>query len=489
MTVSEVPFSIDLSQALPLAASEITLAVGALVLLVVGAFWGEKSAGPLSWIGALLLVVAAGVAGTAPLGVAFNGAFVADPLAVYAKVAIYLFAALAVVLGAGWTRRQGIAKFEYPILIILASVGMAMMVSAGDLISLYVGVELQSLALYVLAAYHRDDAKASEAGLKYFVLGALSSGLLLYGASLVYGFTGSMRFEDIAVVASGDAGAGLIFGLVFLMCGLAFKVSAAPFHMWTPDVYEGAPTPVVALFATAPKMAAMVLFARTLSEGFGGALGDWSQILVIISVISFAVGAFGGLAQRDVQRLLAYSSIANIGYALLGIAAGTAEGLQAMLMFMTFYMIDTIGLFACLLALSRGGRPIRRIEDFAGLKQDRPVTAIAITILALSVLGMPPFAGFWGKYFVFGAAIDAGLWGVAAIGLVASVVAAFYYLRIIKLMWFDAPPEGVVATDRAPKEAQWTAWAAAAFSFPLVIIGLTWLEPLTRIAASGFGAG
>ncbi len=479
----------DLSFALPLAASEVTLAVGALALLVLGAFWGERSAGPIAWLGALLLIAAAGIAGISPHGEAFNGAFVSDALATYAKVAIYLFSALAIILGAGWTRRMGIAKFEFAILIVLAAIGMAMMVSAGDLIALYIGVELHSLALYVLAAYHRDDAKASEAGLKYFVLGALSSGLLLYGASLIYGFAGSMRFADIAAVASGDAGAGLVFGLVFLICGLAFKVSAAPFHMWTPDVYEGAPTATVAFFSTAPKLAAMVLFARVLLDGFGGALSDWRQVLIIISLVSFAVGAFGGLVQRDAQRLLAYSSIANIGYALLGIAAGTAAGLQAMLMFMTFYMIDTIGLFACLLALSRNGRPIRRLEDFAGLKKDRPVTAIAITILALSVLGMPPFAGFWGKYFVFGAAIDAGLWGVAAIGLVASVVAAFYYLRIIKLMWFDAPPEGASATDTAPKEAQWTAWAAAAFSFPLVIIGLTWLEPLTRVAAAGFGAG
>ncbi|MBU1347669.1 MAG: NADH-quinone oxidoreductase subunit NuoN [Alphaproteobacteria bacterium] len=479
----------DLSQALNLAASELTLAIGALVLLMIGAFIGEKSARLVSILSVALLIAGAAVAATGPLGVAFNGAYVADPLAIYAKVAIYLVSAVAVILGGGWMQRANIARFEFPILIVLAAVGMGMMVSSGDLISLYVGVELHSLALYILAAYHRDDLKASEAGLKYFVLGALSSGLLLYGASLIYGFAGSMRFDDIAAYAAANPGPGLIFGLVFLICGLAFKVSAAPFHMWTPDVYEGAPTPVVALFATAPKMAAMVLFARALSEGFLGAHDQWAQVLVLICLASFVVGAWGGLAQKDIQRLLAYSSIANIGYALLGIVAGTEQGLQAMVTFMTLYMVDTIGFFAILLSLSRNGRPIRRIADLAGLKKDRPLTALAITILSLSVLGMPPFSGFWGKYYVFGAAASAGYWMVAAAGLVASVVAAFYYLRIIKLMWFDPAPEGTVATDKAPVESQWIGWACAAFSFPLVIVGLTWLEPLTRIAATGFGAG
>ncbi|WP_309629790.1 NADH-quinone oxidoreductase subunit NuoN [Brevundimonas sp.] len=479
----------DLSYALNLAASELTLAIGALVLLMLGAFIGEKSARLISILSVALLVAAAAVAATGPLGEAFNGAYVADPLALYAKVAIYIASAFAVVLGGGWMQRMNIARFEFPILIVLAAVGMGMMVSSGDLISLYVGVELHSLALYILAAYHRDDLKASEAGLKYFVLGALSSGLLLYGSSLIYGFAGSMRFEDIAAYAAANPGPGLIFGLVFLICGLAFKVSAAPFHMWTPDVYEGAPTPVVALFATAPKMAAMVLFARALSEGFLGAHDQWAQVLILIALASFVVGAWGGLAQKDIQRLLAYSSIANIGYAVLGIAAGTEQGLQAMITFMTLYMIDTMGFFAILLSLSRNGRPIRKIADLAGLKNDRPLTALAITILSLSVLGMPPFSGFWGKYYVFGAAASAGYWMVAAAGLVASVVAAFYYLRIIKLMWFDAAPEGTAPTDKAPVEAQWIGWACAAFSFPLVIVGLTWLEPLTRIAATGFGAG
>ncbi len=479
----------DLISALHLSAPEATLAVGGLVLLMLGAFLGEKSARLVSILSVALLVAATAVTVTGPLGRAFNGAYVADPLAVYGKAVIFLSSAVAIILGGGWMQRARIARFEYPILIVLASAGMGMMASSGDLISLYIGIELHSLALYVLAAFHRDDLKASEAGLKYFVLGALSSGLLLYGASLVYGFSGSMRFDEIAAYAATNPSPGLIFGLVFLICGLAFKVSAAPFHMWTPDVYEGAPTPVVALFATAPKVAAMVLIARTLEGAFAGSHDQWAQVLILISLISFAVGAFGGLAQKDLQRLLAYSSIANIGYALLGIAAGTTAGIQAMLVFMTLYVIDQFGFFAILLSLSRGGRPIRQISDLAGLRRDKPVTALALTALCLSVLGMPPFSGFWGKFYVFGAAADAGYWMVGAAGLVASVVAGFYYLRIIKLMWFDKAPEGIEPTDASPIEAKTIAWAAAAFSFPLVIVGLTWIEPLSRAAAVGFGAG
>ena len=478
----------DLSSALQLAAPELTLAVGGLVLLMLGAFTGEKSTRLISGLSILLLAAASVLAAVGPLGTAFNGAYVADPLAVYGKVAIFLSAAVAIVLGDGWIHRNGIAKFEYPVLIVLASVGMSMMASSGDLISLYIGIEMHSLALYVLAAYHRDNLKASEAGLKYFVLGALSSGLLLYGASLIYGFAGSMRFVDIAAFATANPGPGLIFGLVFLICGLAFKVSAAPFHMLTPDVYEGAPTPVVALFATAPKIAAMVLIIRVLVEGFGVAHGQWAQVIILISLISFAVGSFGGLMQKDIQRLLAYSSIINIGYALLGVAAGTEAGVQATLMFMTLYAIDQFGFFAVLLSLSRNGRPIRKISDLAGLKKDRPLMAVALTVLSLSAVGIPPMSGFWGKFFVFGAAADAGYWMAGAAGLVASVVAGFYYLRIIKVMWFDAA-ETEVVTDKSPLEAKWIALAAAAFCFPLVIVALTWLEPLTRAAASGVGVG
>ncbi|WP_292054419.1 MULTISPECIES: NADH-quinone oxidoreductase subunit NuoN [unclassified Brevundimonas] len=478
----------DLSSALQIAAPEVTLAVGGLVLLMIGAFTGEKNTRLVSGLSVLLLVAATVLTVTGPLGQAFGGTYIADPLAVYGKAVIFLSAAVAIVLGDVWMHRNNMAKFEYPVLITLSSIGLGMMASSGDLISMYIGIEMSSLALYVLAAYRRDSLHASEAGLKYFVLGALSSGILLYGASLIYGFAGSMKFEEIAAFASNNPGPGLIFGMVFLIAGLAFKVSAAPFHMWTPDVYQGAPTPVVALFATAPKVAAMILIARVLIDGFNLAHFQWAQVVILISLISFAVGSFGGLLQKDIQRLLAYSSIINIGYALLGIAAGTQMGVQAMLMFMTLYVVDQLGFFAILLSLSRNGRPIRSISDLAGLKQERPVTAIALTILALSSVGIPPLSGFWGKYYVFGAAADAGYWMAGAAGLVASVVAAFYYLRIIKVMWFDAA-ETEVKTDKAPVVPQWVGWAAAAFAFPVLLVALTWLEPLTKAAAAGVGVG
>lgn len=476
----------DISNAFSIATPELIVVIGAMVMLLLGAYGGEKARPAVSLLSGLILIGAAAASAVGPLGEAFLGAFVNDQLAVFAKVVIYLSSAVAIFLGHGWMKRTNNSRFEYPILILLAAAGMSMMASAGDLISLYVGIELQSLALYVLAAFNRDDAKGSEAGLKYFVLGALSSGLLLYGASLIYGFAGSMRFEEIAVAAAGSEGTGLIFGLVFLLCGLAFKVSAAPFHMWTPDVYEGAPTPAVAFFAAAPKLAALVLIARTLGTGFEVIADQWRQVVLAIAVMSFLVGAFGGLMQKNIQRLLAYSSIANMGYALLAIAAGTTVGVKAMLAFGVLYIIDVTGLFACLLALSRNGRPIVNIADLAGLKVDRPGTAIVITFLSLSVLGMPPFSGFWAKVFVFGAAIQGGLWIFAALGLAASVVAAFYYLRIIKLIWFDPSPG---LTDPAPRDAQWVAYAAAAFCFPLVLFALGFLDRFAGVAAASLGLG
>jgi NADH-quinone oxidoreductase subunit N len=476
----------DLLSHLPIFAPEAILVLGALAALIVGAFAGARATGAVTMVCGAVLIFAAFAAALGPQGHVFRGAFVMDEMAAFSKVVIFIASALAVVLGYGWLERRGEAKFEYPVLVLLATLGMSMMVSAGDLISLYVSIELQSLALYVLAAFQRDDARSSEAGLKYFVLGALSSGLLLYGASLIYGFSGSMRFTEIAHTVHAGAGAGVTFGLIFLICGVAFKLAAAPFHMWTPDVYEGAPTPVVALLAAGPKLAAMVLFVRTLQAGFFGAFAQWRDVVEIIAAISFVVGAFGGLMQRDLKRLLAYSSIANIGYALLGIAAGTTAGVQAMLIFLVLYMIDVTGLFACLLALSRDGRPITQISELAGLKRDKPGIALAITALSLSVLGMPPFSGFWAKYYVFKSAFAAGLWPIAIAGLVASVVAAFYYLRIIKLIWFDPPPGEV---DRSPSEARWIAMASALFSFPVVLAALTWLDPAALDAAKSLGLG
>ena len=471
------------STSLGLAGPELILAGGAMTLLVWGAFQ-PRAASVLMWAGVAVLVAAAVAAAYSPFGRVFAGGLVSDPASVFAKVAIYLASAVCVPLGQRWFQRRGVLNFEFPVLVLLAALGMGMMASAGDLIALYMGVELHSLALYVLAAMHRDNAKASEAGLKYFVLGALSSGLLLYGASLIYGFAGSTRFDEIAVAVQSGAGTGVLFGLIFLMCGLAFKVSAAPFHMWTPDVYEGAPTPVVAFFAAAPKLAAMVLFARVLSEGFPGAVEQWRQVLVAIGLISVAVGAFAGLAQRNLKRLWAYSSIANVGYAILGLAAGDAQGVQAMLMFMVLYMVDVTGFFACLAALSRDGKDMETIEDIAGLFKERPGIALAMTAFSLSALGLPPFSGFWAKFYVFKAALGAGLAIPAVIGLVGSVVAAFYYLRLIKVMWFD-PATG--RTDAPPIEARVVAIALALFTFPLVLIALKYLDPLAAAAAAAFG--
>jgi NADH-quinone oxidoreductase subunit N len=474
-----------LTDTLFLALPEVILVVATLALILVGAFGGNKASGLVSGLAIIALALAAGAAWScAPHGVAFDGGFISDAASDYAKVAIYGISIFAVILGHGWLGRLGARQFEYPLLILLAAIGMGMMVSAGDLISLYVGVELQSLALYVLAAFRRDDSKASEAGLKYFVLGALSSGLLLYGASLIYGFAGSTHFNVIAAAVGTGGGTGVMFGLVFLICGLAFKVSAAPFHMWTPDVYEGAPTPVVAFFTAAPKLAAMVLFARALYQAFPHAVEEWRQVIIAISLISVLVGAFAGLVQQNLKRLLAYSSIANMGYALIGLSAGNTEGAQAMLMFMTLYMIDTTGFFAALTALQRSGKPMERLSDFAGLaKVNRPM-AMVLTVLAFSVMGIPPLPGFWGKFYVFKASIDDGHWLIAVIGLVSSVVAAFYYLRLVKVMWLD---EAVSAPDPTPRDASWIAYASALFAFPGLMIALHWLDPAAKAAAAAFG--
>ena len=463
---------------------ELILAIGALLMLLVGAFRGKG--GPVfDGLSMLVLLIAGAAAVTGEHGRAFAGGVVVDNLSTFAKVAIYAASATAIPLGGVWLRKRGDDKFEFPVLILLAALGMGMMASAGDLISLYVGIELHSLALYVLAAFRRDDAKSSEAGLKYFVLGALSSGLLLYGASLIYGFAGSTHFDVIAAsIQGGQAHTGVLFGLVFLICGLAFKVSAAPFHMWTPDVYEGAPTPVVGFFAGAPKIAAMVLLARVLSEGFGAALGQWQQVIVIVALLSVFVGAFAGLAQRNLKRLWAYSSIANIGYALLGLAAGGEAGVQAMLLFLTLYLVDVTGFFACLSALQRNGKPMETIQDMAGLFKSQPGIALAMTAFALSALGLPPFSGFFAKFFVFKAALDAGLVWPAVLGLLGSVVAAVYYLRLLKVMWFDSPT-GEVETP--PVSAKTVAIVAALFSFPVALFALGWLEQMALAAAAAFG--
>jgi NADH-quinone oxidoreductase subunit N len=462
------------------AAPELFLSAAALLLLLWGAF-KARAGGVFTAAAVVALCAAAVVACVAPLGRAFQGGLILDQGAVYAKVVIYLASACAIPLGERWFAKRGEPRFEFPVLVIIAGLGMGMMVSAGDLISLFISVELQSLALYILAAFERNDGHSSEAGLKYFVLGSLSSGIMLYGASLAYGFAGSTRFDAIALAMSHGAGGGALLGLVFLICGLGFKVSAAPFHMWSPDVYEGAPTPVVGFLVGAPKLAAMVLLARLLTEGFGGAVMQWRQIIVAMAILSVGVGAYAGLRQSNLKRLWAYASIANIGYAMVGLAAGGAIGVQSMLIFMTLYVIDVTGFFACLAALSRDGRPMQTLGDMAGLARERPGLASAITFFALSGLGLPPFSGLWSKFYVFKAAIVSGLAPVAVIALIGSVIAAYYYLRLIKVMWLD-PSAG--PTDAPPADATAIGFAAALFSLPLVWFALVRLDPLTQAAAN-----
>ena len=433
---------------------ELLLAVGAMAVLMVGAFGGDRSFRLITWLSVAILIAAGALAViTLPARpeVIFGGSYAVDAFGAYAKLVMAFTAASALLLAVDWLEERRIDRPEYPVLAVLAVLGMFVMVSANDLIALYMGVELQSLALYVLAAYARDDAKSSEAGLKYFVLGALSSGLLLYGCSLVYGFTGSVKFEVIAqAVSGGERNIGAVFGLVFILCGLAFKMSAAPFHMWTPDVYEGSPTPSTAFFATAPKVAAAVLFARVCFEAFGPLQAQWAQVVAIMAIASMAVGALFALQQTNIKRLLAYSSIANMGYALVAIAAGPEAGSRALLVFVAIYAVTSLGLFGIVLSMrGASGQALEKVSDMAGLSRTRPVLALALTVLVFSVMGIPPLAGFFGKWEVFGAAVRGDVLHLALVLVVASVISAFYYLRILKTVWFDAPELDVIGARPA----------------------------------------
>ena len=432
----------DISIILP----ELILAVSAMALLMLGTYGGgDKQAVLINWLVAgQLFVLGLWIMLDPSEGEAFNGAFIADGFAQYTKVLMLWSAAIILVLARDFLQKRELLKFEFPILIALSVVGMMIMVSAGDLMSLYMGLELQSLSLYVVAAFRRDSLKSTEAGLKYFVLGALSSGLLLYGASMVYGYTGTTNLGRVAeVVAAEGVGLGLTFGIVFLCAGLAFKISAAPFHMWTPDVYEGSPTPVTAFFASAPKVAAAAMFARVMYDGFGDAPEAWRQIIVFISIASMFWGAIAAIGQTDIKRLMAYSSIGHMGFALVGLAAGTEQGAQALLVYLAIYVVMNIGMFAYILCMERGGRPVTQISDLAGLSKASPGHALALTALLFSLAGVPPLAGFFGKYFVFLAAVEAGLAPLAIAGAIASVIGAFYYLRIVKMMYFDEVGEAL----------------------------------------------
>src|SRR6202040_2919215 len=373
--------------------------------------------------------------------VTFGGSFVVDPFARFLKLLPLTGSAGAILMSFDYLALEKQQKFEYPILILLSTTGMLMLISAADLIALYLGLELMSLALYVVAAINRDSARSSEAGLKYFILGALSSGMLLYGASLVYGFTGTTAFSEIATLVGGGAApsAGVLIGLVFVVVGLAFKVSAVPFHMWTPDVYEGAPTPVSAFFAVAPKMAALALFIRFMIEPFGALIAEWRQIIVFLSIASMVLGAVAAIAQQNIKRLMAYSSIGNMGYALIGLAAGTADGVQGVLVYMAIYVAMTLGTFACIIAMRRPDGAVERISDLAGLARTKPAMAFWLAMMMFSLAGIPPLAGFFAKFYVFLAAIKAGLFALAVIGVVTSVVGAYYYLSIVKIIYFDEP--------------------------------------------------
>ena len=437
-------FSDFVSQSLPIIGPELILSVGAMLILMVGTFLGEKSSGTVTALAVGLLIFSAvWLLFVAPTGEAFGGSFVLDPFARFMKVLAIIGSAAAVLMSSSYVKLEKIDSFEFPVLFILATVGMCVMISAGDLISLYLGLELQSLALYVIAAINRDSVRSAEAGLKYFILSALSSGMLLYGASLVYGFTGQIDFTAVAsAVAQEGRSFGLLVGIVFVMAGLAFKISAVPFHMWTPDVYQGAPTPVTAFFASAPKIAAMALLTRFTVQGFKPLSADWQQVVVFISIASMVFGAFAAIGQRNIKRLMAYSSIGNMGYALVGLAAANEAGVMGVLVFMGTYLPMTIGTFAVILAMRRGKDMIEDIDQLAGLSRTRPLMALALTVLMLSLAGLPPLIGFFGKYYVFVAAVGAGLVPLAVIGLVASTVSLFYYLRIVKLMWFDEPVEG-----------------------------------------------
>ncbi|HEX5079922.1 MAG TPA: NADH-quinone oxidoreductase subunit NuoN [Geminicoccaceae bacterium] len=436
----------DFAQATP----EIFLACAAMGILMVGVFRaGEADASHLVWplaVMALVVSLFLLLVDDADTAVTFGGQFITDRFAVFLKVVILLGAGLCLMMSPSFMAREGIDRFEYPVLALFTTVGMMMMISANSLLALYIALELHSLPLYVMTAVHRDQTRSTEAGLKYFVLGALASGLLLYGCSLVYGFTGTLSFESLAQVfrASGEAGAlgtGALIGIVFVAAGLAFKMAAVPFHMWTPDVYEGAPTPVTAFISGAPKVAAVGLALRVLYQPFGEWVPDWQQIVVFIAVASMLLGAFAAIGQSNIKRLLAYSSIGHIGFALVGFAAGTQDGVYSVLVYMTIYMIMVIGAFGCVLAMCRHGHPVEAIDDLAGLGRTQPLLAAAFAIFMFSMAGIPPLAGFFAKVYVFLAAIRADMVPLAVIGVLASVVGAYYYIRIVKVMYFDEPKE------------------------------------------------
>ncbi len=470
-----------LLSSLTLIAPELTLTVGALSLLLIGAWVGDRSMALLTWLGVGLYAVAGlWMLDDTPRALAFDGLYVSDRFSQFLKVMIYGGSAVASLMALPYLKRTRTAKFEYPVLLMLGTLGMGIMVSAHDLLTLYIGLELQSLAAYVLAAFHRRESRSSEAGLKYFVLGALASGILLYGVSLIYGFGGSTGFAALAAGLKSGTSMGVLFGMVFVLAGLAFKISAVPFHMWTPDVYEGAPTPVAAFFASAPKVAGMGLLIRVSVEAFGGLAADWQQIVAFTAVASMILGAVGAIGQTNVKRLLAYSSINNIGFALIGLAAATPTGIAAVLFYMAVYIVMTLGSFLVVMQMrDADGRAVETLASLSGLARSRPGLAAAMAIFMFSLAGIPPLLGFWPKFSVFQSAVQADLFALAIIGVITSVVGAYYYLRIIKTMYFDEP-----AGAYAPSESRINSGLIGVAAIACSPVGMLAIGPLATAAAT-----
>jgi len=460
---------------------ELILGIGVLALILFGAFRGERSTEGVNVGALILLIVALFVVVTQPTHrvTTLNGAFISDAFSRVMKALILLGSSATILLSRDYFQRERIDRFEYPILVVLCTIGMMVMASANDLISLYLGLELQSLAAYVIAAFHRDDLKSTEAGLKYFALGALSSGMLLYGSSLIYGFTGTVSFPGIVSALHAGSGFGIVLGIVFVAAGVAFKMSAVPFHMWTPDVYEGSPTPVTAFFASAPKMAAVAMSVRVFAGAFQDVAAIWQQIIIFIAIASMALGSFATIGQRNLKRLMAYSSIGNIGYALIGLAAAKEDGVRGVVIYMVIYLAMTLGAFAIILSLRRGRQMFESIDDLAGLSRTHPVLAFCLAMMMFSLAGIPPLAGFFAKFYVFAAAIKEGLVTLAVIGVVTSVVGAFYYLRLVKVMYFDEPQAGY---ERIPPGS------AIVLGLSSVVVILFWLAPAPLVAVAGAAA-
>ena len=457
-----------------LALPEILLAISGMGILIFGVMQKRDPTLMCSMLALGALLVAAVLVVSVGQGSAYGGQFLVDPFSDFVKLLILIAAAGALTMSIDFNAREGLARFEFPVLLLFATVGMLVMASAGNLMTLYLGLELQSLAIYVLAAFARDSLRSSEAGLKYFVLGSLASGLLLYGISLVYGFSGGTGFAGLATALAhpADAPSGLVVGIVFVIAGLAFKMSAVPFHMWTPDVYEGAPTSVTAFMATAPKVAAVALLLRTMATPFGHMVGQWQLLIELISIASMILGSLAAIGQSNIKRLMAYSSIGHMGYALIGLAAGTPAGIRGVLIYLITYVFMNAGTFACILAMRRRGRAVERIDDLAGLASTDPGLALGMAVFMFSMAGIPPLAGFFGKLYVFLPAVQAGMWTLAVIGVLTSVVGAFYYLRVIKVMYFDAPAEKF---DARPMSLSFVAAASGLFTllffiFPAPIV-------------------